>query len=232
MSRTIIPAVLALLLLAPAAPAQETEPAPRTISVSGEAVSTAANDTAAFRFGVVAARSTPNAALLAVSRSMRRVLEAVQAQGVEARDIQTRDVSVRRVLSRPRRGGPRLVSYRARNSISVIVRDVSRSGAVVDAAVGAGATDVDGPRLSFSGTPRLYREALAAAFRDAREKAEALAAEAGMRLGRPLSIGEGFQENVSGGFAAPTQRESTPAPPIRRGETEVEATVSVVFEVE
>jgi Protein of unknown function (DUF541) len=67
---------------------------------------------------------------------------------------------------------------------------VTQTGAVVDAAVAAGAASVDGPSFFIDDPQALLRRALVAAFRDARSKAAALAAEAGLTLGQAISIRE------------------------------------------
>jgi uncharacterized protein YggE len=117
------------------------------------------------------------------------------------------------------------------------VRDVSRTGAVVDAAVAAGAASVEGPRFFIEDPNAALHRALVAAFRDARTKATALAAEAGLTLGQAVSIREstfvpaesdviGFDED-SGGGGGGGRRVAAPTEP---GRTRVFGTVFVVFE--
>jgi uncharacterized protein YggE len=223
--------VLATLLLVPAASAQ----APlRTISVTGEASLGAANDTARVGFGVEGRGATRPAALRTSSAELRRVIEALRGLGVADRDLRTRGVSVAR---RRDRRGRRLPGYIARAGVTAVVRDVTRTGAIIDAAVAAGAASVDGPRFFIDDPRALLRRALVAAFRDARDKATALAAEAGLTLGQTISIREstfvpsesdfvGFDEDAGGG-GGQGRRVAAPTEP---GRTQVFGTVYVVFE--
>jgi uncharacterized protein YggE len=112
--------------------------------------------------------------------SVRRVIAAVRRSGVAREDIRTDVVRLERV--RVRRSQRRV--FVARNAIVVVVRRLDAAGSVVDRAVRAGATDVDGPQFGVSDAAEVYRRTLAAAYADARRKAERLAAEAGVRSAR------------------------------------------------
>jgi uncharacterized protein len=227
--RSAAACVLAGLLLVPAANAQS--PA-RTISVTGEGSITAANDTARLGFGVEGRGATRPVALRRSSANLRSVLAALRGLGVADRDLRTRGVTVAR---RRDRRGRKLPGYIAHGGVTAVVRDVTRTGAVVDGAVAAGAASVDGPSFFIDDPQALLRRALVAAFRDARSKAAALAAEAGLTLGQIISIREstfvpaeldfdGGDDDAGGGgggrLAAPTEP----------GRTQVFGTIYVVFE--
>jgi uncharacterized protein YggE len=218
-----------MLLLGPAANAQ----APvRTISVTGEGSITAANDTARLGFGVEGRGATRPVALRRSSANLRSVLAALRGLGVADRDLRTRGVSVAR---RRDRHGRKLPGYIARGGVTAVVRDVTQTGAVVDAAVAAGAASVDGPSFFIDDPQAVLRRALVAAFRDARSKAAALAAEAGLTLGQIISIREStfvpaeldFDEDAGGGGGGGRGRREAPTEP---GRTQVFGTVYVVFD--
>jgi uncharacterized protein YggE len=220
--------VVAVLLFVPAANAQS--PA-RTISVTGEAALTAANDTARLGFGVEGRGATRPVALRNSSANLRRVLAALEGLGVADRDLRTRGVSVAR---RRDRRGRKLPGYIARGGVTVVVREVTETGAVIDAAVAAGAASVDGPSFFIDDPRALLRRALVAAFRDARSKAADLAAEAGLTVGQPISIRESTFvptetdfDDSGGGGQAEGRRVAAPTEP---GRTQVVGTIYVVFE--
>jgi uncharacterized protein YggE len=227
--RSAAACVLAMLLLGPAANAQ----APvRTISVTGEGSITAANDTARLGFGVEGRGATRPVALRRSSANLRSVLAALRGLGVADRDLRTRGVSVAR---RRDRRGRKLPGYIARGGVTAVVRDVTQTGAVVDAAVAAGAASVDGPSFFIDDPQAVLRRALVAAFRDARSKAAALAAEAGLTLGQIISIREStfvpaeldFDDEAGGGGGGGRGRREAPTEP---GRTQVFGTVYVVFD--
>jgi uncharacterized protein YggE len=219
--------VLAVVFLVPAANAQSPV---RTISVTGEGSLTATNDTARLGFGVEGRGATRSVALRNSSAKLRRVLAALKGLGVADRDLRTRGVSVAR---RRDRRGRKLPGYIARGGVTAVVRDVSQTGAVVDAAVAAGAASVDGPSFFIDNPRALLRRALAAAFLDARSKAAALAAEAGLTLGQAISIREStfvpsetdFDNGGGGGGGGRSE-----AAPTEPGRTQVFGTIYVVFE--
>jgi len=224
LSPALAAAGAALVCALPAAAADD--PPQRTISVTGNAALTAANDTAGFTTGVVVRRSGPAEALRAASARMSRVLGALTAEGVARRDVRTGRVGVNRVTRR------HVVAYVATNTVFVTVRAIQHTGTVIDAAVGAGATRLSGPSFWRSSTRDLYQRALVAALRKARAKAEALAAEAGATLGPVQTIAEGDVADYSyGGAVGDAVSPKVPAP-VRPGKTKVTADVSVVYELQ
>ena len=81
-------------------------------------------------------------------------------------------------------------SYQARNTLRVNVREPGRAGEILDTATKAGATTVGGFSLKASDDGQVRRAALEAAGKDARAKAEALAAAAGKQIGEAVGICE------------------------------------------
>ena len=84
--------------------------------------------------------------------------------------------------------------------LSVTIRDLSQIGAVLDAAMSAGANTTYG--ISFSSTQEneAYQKALTRAVEDAAQKAQVLAAAAGKTLGELVTIdatNSGFAYGVS-----------------------------------
>ncbi len=224
--------VVVLSALAPqAAQAQ------RTISVTGDASLTAANDAARISFSVDATAGTRRAALGTASGRLRRVLGALRRQGIPSRDLRTGAVGIRRLTVR--RGHRRTIRYRARSGVRAVVRDATRSGPVLDAAVTAGASVTGGPNFFIADSSAFFRRALVAAFGDARQKAAALAAEAGLTLGRPISVREstfqsdsvqGESQPVSAPGGNPEKGQGEAPTPTEPGRSSVEAEVFVVFE--
>ena len=101
-------------------------------------------------------------------------------------------------------------------------------GAIVDTAVDAGANTLSGPSLTRGDTDALYRQALRAAYTDAREKAETLAAASGRTLGNVTAIVEGAQGSVPVPLAA-AQDAARSSVEIAPGTQSIEASVSVTF---
>jgi uncharacterized protein len=220
-------AIAVLAIAAPGASAADTT-SPPSISVVGHASRKAVNDTARVRFGVVSRAPTAVAALNRNSARAQRVVNAVKAQGNAPADIKTENVSLRLVRVKHKHR-PTEVFYRASNSIKVTVRAISRVAPTIDAAVRAGATSVSGVDFSTSKQDALYRQALSAAFDDAKAKAQLLADRAGVTLGTPLQIVEGVE--LEPGVGVPSAGGGSSGVPIQPGTSTVRAEVTVVFAI-
>src|SRR5436309_1952627 len=157
------------------------------ITVVGTGTVETVPDEATFSFGVVTKGRTASEALSANAAEAQRVIAALVRAGVERKDLHTDVVSLSPRVSD---NGETILGYSAENSVSATIRDLARAGAVVDAAVGAGANQVSGPALAKANQDRLYRDALKKSVEDARAKAQVLAAAAGRSVGRALTIVE------------------------------------------
>ena len=105
---------------------------------------------------------------------------------------------------------------------------IGKSGALVDAAVGAGANNVDGPNLDTADKSALYDQALKQAFDDAKGKAQAIAAAAGLTLGAIVKV----QEGGNAGARCRVRRgegASGAAVPIEAGTQQIQASVTVTY---
>jgi uncharacterized protein len=195
------------------------------ITVTGTGTVETVPDEASFSFGVLTKGRTASAALAANSAEARRVIAAIVAAGIDRKDVRTDAVSL---SPRTNENGETILGYTAQNSVSVTLRNLDKAGAVIDAAVGAGANDVQGPNLVKSNQDRLYRDALKVAVADARAKAQVLATAAGRSAGRAMTIVE------SGATPPPVFAKAEAAmadsgPPIEPGTQEIQATVTVTF---
>lgn len=155
-----------------------------SVSASGEA--DARPDQAFFQVGVENFGPTGEAASTANRADIAALLAALKQAGVPEKDIQTRAVNIQRVEWGDREG-----QYQASNIVAVTVRDIAKADAAVAAATGAGANVMSGPDLRMSDPEAAANTAYAAAYRNARKRAEAYADAAGMEISRVLTIRDG-----------------------------------------
>lgn len=103
---------------------------------------------------------------------------------------------------------PQSANYIAGTWLRVTLHDPQRMGEVLDAAIGAGANFSSGVTLRVHDEATAQRAALDAAGKDARVKAETLAAAIGKKLGAPLGAVEepqwGSLGMLGGGLGAAT----------------------------
>ena len=197
------------------------------IKVTGKGTITSVPDQASFTIGVQTQGSSAHAALAANSEQMQRVIAAVEAAGVEKSDIKTQDVSV----SANYEDKGRIAGYSARNSVLVTVRNLSKAGPILDAASNAGANEVYGPTLSRSDEDELQAKALRSAVENARNKAEALADAAGVRLGTVTSMTEGFAGGPQPYYESAVMMKASAGAPIEPGTQDSQAIVTVTFAI-
>ena len=141
-------------------------------------------DRAQISAGVESRAPTARAALAANATAMRKVLDALRASG--GKELTTQTVSLSTAFDQ--NGKPD--GFVASN-IASAETSLAGAGALIDAAVAAGANTVNGPSLSRSDAEDLYRQALETAVADARGRAAILAKAAGRELGRVTAISEG-----------------------------------------
>jgi uncharacterized protein YggE len=214
-------AVAAVALRTTAAHGDSVPVSERGIVVAGSGSATSVPDRGSFSFTVATPGKTAAAAVAANAAAMRAVVAALRQAGVAAADLQTTQVSLEQRRSE---NGDTVTGYDATSSVLAQLRDLGRAGAVVDAAVAAGADEFSGPALSTGDTEQLYRDALKAAVADARGKAQALAAAAGLTLGRVTNVTEGGGQPVP---VMQTAKADTVA--VEPGTQEIQATVTVSF---
>jgi hypothetical protein len=195
------------------------------ITVQGTASVASVPDRAELSFGVESQGATAKAAMAANAAEMRRLIAALKAVG--ASDLKTQYVSLSPRLNEQ----SQVQGYVATNSVSATIKELVRTGAVIDAAVNAGANQVYGPTLSRGDQSELYRQALKAAVANARASAQALAEAANVSLGRVTAVVEGGGAPQPMPLAAAAKAEDAGSTPIEGGTQQVTATVSVTFSV-
>ena len=112
---------------------------------------------------------------------MKAVLDALKKAGVASDDIQTLNVNLGQRIENRGQPNQRTV-FVASNQVEVTVHDLSTVGDVLDAAVKAGADSVNDIRFTLSDQTKARTNALAAAVKGARSKADAMAAAAGAHV--------------------------------------------------
>jgi uncharacterized protein YggE len=160
---------------------------------------------------------------------MNAVIDRLVQAGVRRDEIQTVRFSIEPVYDRGDR--PVLRGYRVSNAVRATIRDLGRVGAIIDQAVAAGATRVDGVAFDTSRQAELKDRARELAMANARAKAEQLARLAGTSLGPVIRIEEsdtGGVEPVRADAAAPAAAPPPPTP-IEGGQLEIRTSVRVVW---
>ncbi len=231
-------------LLAVTAPAlAEDRLPPPSVSVSGEARDEARPDIALITFEVSTERPTSVEAGAENARAVAAVIDALKASPLDDKDLTTVGASLTPVYSEQRDTRTNqyiksvVTSYRARNQIRVRVRDIERTGAIVGAAVQAGAL-YEGLAYDLSDREQRIDALRVKAAANAVHRAGLYAEGLGVKVGPPRTlVASGGQTEpapmmMAKSFAAADMR--APAPPplqIEPGTINLTETVTATFDL-
>jgi hypothetical protein len=134
---------------------------------------------------------------------------------------------------RPAPDKPRVLGFRAQNSINVETGALELAGPIIDAAIAAGANRVDSLSFRLKDDSSARNEAIGIAAKDAVSQAQALASALGLRLKRIMQASTGGEPRpVPVRFAAATRMMAAAPTPIEPGSVTISATASVTYEIE
>jgi uncharacterized protein len=202
------------------------------IEVTGEGRVSVAPDVADLRLGVSLSRDSVAELRDEAARLMTAIIDAVAATGVEKRDLRTSLLSVQPRYAYHENEPPRPAGYEMANVVEVTVRDLARLTEVIDAALGAGATSMDGLSFRLDDPSPAEREARTRAMANARARADVLAEAAGLSISGVASVVEGGGFGPPRPFAAKAERmmmAADVATPVETGSMDVSVTVAVTY---
>jgi len=206
------------------------------ISVSGSGSAFGAPDVALIQLGVSVLKPSVKQAREQAASAMQDVLDSMKDNGIDDEDIQTTRFSVQAEYDYDE-GRQTLRGFRVINVVTAKLRDIDKTGDVLDGAIKAGGDLVEVQSVNFTidDPDELREEARREAVEDARQKAETLAELAGVKMGKPLSISESsgptpVQYRGATEMAVPLPE--APPTPIEVGELEVSIDVQIVYAIE
>ena len=204
----------------------------RSLMVTGHGEVQVKPDKADVTIGVVTQNKSSQQAVTANAAASQKVQSEVRRWGVEDRDIQTINYSVQPLMA----GGvgtdqkPTITGYQVTNQIRVTIRDLSRVGAIIDAATAAGSNTIDDISFGIVNRAPSTDAALAKAVTEARRKADNLARAAGVTILGVYEIDEGTPSRGPVPFARGMMAAAA-ATPVAPGEMTVSADVTVIYEI-
>lgn len=218
--------------LAGQAPVPPTTP---VIVTTGEGIVKRAPDRAFVTLAAESrARTAPDAQRMNTD-AMTAVLDKIKSLGVAADAIQTSGLSLQPEFDY-QNGKQTLRGYVARNQVDVRVDALAKLGDVLGSAVGSGATNVSSIRFDVKDRDAAESEALRAAVRDARRRADAAASGAGVRVLQVVRVDEERQPQYPVApmpMARMAQTLAAPAPvPVEAGEIEIRARVTMTVSIQ
>ncbi|MDB5259198.1 MAG: hypothetical protein JWO73_406 [Candidatus Taylorbacteria bacterium] len=178
-------------------------PATSTVTVSGKGEQFSVPDIATFSFTVSEFDKTVAAAQKKATDKQNAATKALLDSGIDKNDIQTQGYSinphteyqeglcVQNSVCRP--GKSVITGYDVSQTTEVKVHDFDKAGKTLDLVGGLGVSNVNGLTFSIDKVDAVKEKARSAAIDDAKQKAEKLADELGVRLVKIVK----FQEDTS-----------------------------------
>jgi uncharacterized protein YggE len=223
-----------LLLAIPSLAVAQAQPVARAseINLSASVTVQRAPDFANLRLAITHAASKAADAARPNAAAARSVIAALTAAGVPAESVVTAGYSVGPQYAPDRR---RVVGYAARTVLLVRSTDIERLGELIDEALSAGATEIEGITFSLRRIDDARHEALTNAVTQLRQDADVMAAAAGGHVGALLRLNmlashleqpaNDRRLNLAAG-----QIDAGAVPPINPGEIAVTVAVTAQFE--
>ena len=205
------------------------------VTVSGTGVINIKPDTATITLGVSETAKGAVEAQATVNKKIAAVKKALIKEGAKEEDISVSDLSV---WGNYDYSGDtqKLTGYTASHTLNITTADMDAVGPLIDAALGAGANQLQGVAFTAENNDAAYDQALKLAVEKAREKAEVLAAAAGLKLGALETLAEGDTYNygpyVNAKYAAADGAGEGAPTQVDTGSVTVSATVTAVFSLE
>ncbi|MFC1980658.1 SIMPL domain-containing protein [Chloroflexota bacterium] len=206
------------------------------IWVSGEGKVTAIPDIANMQLGIEAQETSVALAQSQAAEAMDRVMKSLSSNGVAEKDIQTQYFNISKVTRWDDKNQQEVViGYRVTNSVTAKIRDIEKTGTIIDAVAIAGGdlTRVNGIYFSVDDPTPYQKESRDKAVADARNKAEQLASQAGVKLGTATYISENVYYPPTpryGGVMMEAAQAKVPTQ-ISPGETEITLSVQIAYSI-
>ena len=213
----------------------QTPDAPPFVEVSATAEVRVPSDRARINFAVVTEGETAALAGTRNAELMEAVIARLRATGARGLQIETSGYNLSPRYGRVGQDDrtPRITGYQATNNVMARVDDVEAVGALIDAAIGAGANQVTSLSFEASDTQAAREQALREAVAKARGEAQTMASALGVALGAPVEVRGGAQPPMPRPIpymrAAMDMVQVAPATPIEASEQTVVAQVTIKY---
>lgn len=207
------------------------------INVNGSGEVLVAADTAVITLGITTRNKDVLKAQNTVNATIEKIRAALIENGIKKEDINTDRLRIYAVYDYSN-NVERLTAYNASSYLAIRTTDMDMVGKIIDIAFGAGANTLNDIAFSAFDTEEASTEALTAAVKDARRKAEIMAAAAGLKITGIESITESYSYSGDSGVNAFYKNavmadEATGASTlVQASKLKVSASVSIVFEAE
>jgi len=203
-------------------------PGMRQVTVVGHGEVKGTPDTATVQIGVETEAATAKDALAQNTTQAQAIQAQLVKLGVAEKDIQTSNFSINPTYGNDNR---QVTGYHVSNMVTVKIRDLAKSGTLLDQVVQAGANSIYGVSFSVEDPQALLDKAREQAVQNAKARATQLASAGGAGVGDVLVISENVaaQPIPMPMAAARAEDAQSSAVPVQPGEQSFSVDVQVTF---
>jgi len=212
---------------------QETSKNWTKVLVTGDSIVQAQPDTAIVTIAVVTQGRRAIDAQQNNATQSDAVVRALKAAAGPGAEVKTSGYSLQPIRVYKEGQPPAITGYEARNSVTVVLSDLSRVGPVIDATAQAGANDVSGVAFTLRKDRPARDQALSDATREAVSKAQVIATALGGRVVRIVEVQEeGFERPRPVIETSIRTMSAQAATPIEIGTLDITSRVQLIAEIE
>jgi len=248
---TLVLVVLAVFLVASIDHLSNTATNTNTVSFSGEGRIFAKPDIAIISFSILTEAATSKKAQDDNSAKSEKVVKFLKDQNIEDKDVKTTGYNVYPQYSYPRPASvplgegttgsayfdpnPKITGYQVNQSFQAKVRNLEKVSTILDGLVTAGANQVSNLGLQVDDIEKVKNEARELAIKNAKEKANTLKKQIGIRLGKIVNYNEGGGYPIMY-YAAELKADGRGGntgggPSIPTGENEIVVNVTLTYQI-
>lgn len=191
------------------------------ITVTGEGTTEAPPDTVRIVLGVSVNSESASEAHGQAAKQMDSVIRRLKGLGIPPSHIRTFSYSMWQEPEHSR--------FIVTNHVEARTDDVSMSGKLIDAAISAGANNVQSIHMDIRDRSDLERQARELAMQDAKAKATQLAKLGKLKLDKPIRIVEGDGDGPVMARTARAVALNSTATPVESGQLQVSVRLAVTY---
>lgn len=213
---------------------KEQQGAAGTVTVTGTGWAEAAPDLMLVSIGVECRADSVDTAYSAAGTALAAVIAVFRSRGVAAADTRTTGLTVRADLVWREGEGQQVAGYSAASTLTVRLRDLASASGTIAEAVSAGGNNarLNSLELTLSDDSMVREQAREAAWHHALQAAGQFAALASAALGQVVSVTEHGRGQPPVPLAGIQRASAVESVAIEPGESRVETTVTVVWELQ
>lgn len=202
----------------------------KKIVVNGKGVVRIKPDMAEISFTAISRDKNQRIALQNNNKKIDKIINGFKKFGVKDNDIYTEAVYISPEYSY-NKDVPKLEGYTASNVVIIVVRDLSKLGSMINEGVNLGADSLDSINYKLSKPEEAYNNALALAIKNAKVKADKIAASTGVKI---KSIGKITEKSEYSDFNESVSDTNEKAPenmvtPIKVKDLSIEAILEIEY---